>query len=151
VQAALRAATPGGALGGKTPEEVYFGQFPACRRSHYEPRARWPRGSPCAGPWALNHGRPGAELELDVAFPAGRKHLPIVALRRVGYLAQRRVLRRLSGSARRGVRDAPRALDHAPSTIALRRLAPLKRFVRSKRLPKICSHPFTSEIAGPLH
>ena len=75
---------PHSALGGQTPDDVYFKRFPACRRPRFEPRARWPRGSPCAAPWALTRGRPGAELELDVAFHAGRKHLPIVALRRVG-------------------------------------------------------------------
>lgn len=33
-------------LGGKTPNEVYFGRFPANRKPRFEPRARWPRGSP---------------------------------------------------------------------------------------------------------
>jgi putative transposase len=75
---------PHTALGGNTPNEVYFNRFPACRRPRFEPRANWSRGSPCAAPWALTRGRPGAELELDVTFHVGRKHLPIVALRRVG-------------------------------------------------------------------
>ena len=70
-------------LGGKTPNEVYFGQYPASRRPRFEPRERWPRRSPCAKPWALVRGRPGAALGLEVTFHHGRRHLPIVSLRRV--------------------------------------------------------------------
>ena len=51
---------PHSGLGGRTPEEVYFRRFPASRRPRYEPRERWPRGSPCAGPWALVRGKPAA-------------------------------------------------------------------------------------------
>jgi hypothetical protein len=69
-------------LGGKTPNEVYHGTFPANRRPRFEPRSRWPRGSPCAKPWALVRGSPGAKLTLDVTFHAGRKYLPIVTLKR---------------------------------------------------------------------
>jgi putative transposase len=71
-------------LGGKTPNEAYFGTFPANRRPRYETRDRWPRGSPCAKPWALTRGSPGAELTLEVSFQGGRKHLPIVTLKRAG-------------------------------------------------------------------
>jgi hypothetical protein len=56
---------------------VYFKHFPAC------PRPRWPKGLPCARPWALTRGRPGARRELQVTFHGGRKHLPIVTLERV--------------------------------------------------------------------
>ena len=42
-----------------------------------------PRGSPCAAPQTLIKGRPGARLQLVVAFDGGRRHLPVVALRRV--------------------------------------------------------------------
>ncbi len=69
-------------LAGRTPNEVYHARFPDHRRPRYEPRPRWPRGSPCAKPWAVIRGRPGARLELEVSFHAGRKHLPIVTLRR---------------------------------------------------------------------
>jgi len=31
-------------LNAATPDEKYFGHFPACRKPRYEPRARWPRG-----------------------------------------------------------------------------------------------------------
>ncbi len=67
-------------LGGKTPDESYGGKYPAIRRPRFEPRPCWPRGSPCARPWALVRGKPGARLELKVTFHHGRKHLPIVTL-----------------------------------------------------------------------
>ena len=70
-------------LGGKTPNEVYFGAFPANRRPRFETRAKWPRGSPCALPWALARGSPGAKLTLEVRFHRGHQHLPIVTLKRV--------------------------------------------------------------------
>jgi hypothetical protein len=70
-------------LGGRTPNEVFYDRHPANRRPRYEPRERWPRGSPCAKPWALTRGRPGAGLELEVTHHGGRRYLPIVALRRV--------------------------------------------------------------------
>jgi hypothetical protein len=38
--------------------------------------------SPCAKPWALVKGKPGARLEFDVEFQNGRRHLPIVRLMR---------------------------------------------------------------------
>jgi hypothetical protein len=70
-------------LGGRTPNEVYFGTFSANRRPRIEPRSRWPRRSPCAKPWALMRGSPGAKLTLEVTFHHGHKHLPIVTLKRV--------------------------------------------------------------------
>jgi transposase InsO family protein len=69
-------------LGGRTPDEVYNETYPANRCPRFEPRSRWPRGSPCAKPWALVKGRAGARLDLEVTFHAGRKHLPIVRLKR---------------------------------------------------------------------
>jgi hypothetical protein len=74
---------PHSALGGKTPDEVYCRRFPNCRKPRFEPRSRWPRGSPCTAPWALVRGSPGARLELLVEFHGGRRHLPIVRLNRV--------------------------------------------------------------------
>ena len=73
---------PHSTLAGKTPDEVYHRKYPANRRPRHEPRAAWPRGSPCARPWALVRGKPGAELTLEVSFLRGRKHLPIVKLKR---------------------------------------------------------------------
>jgi len=68
-------------LRGKTPNEAYLGHFPANRKPRYEPRSPWPRGSPCAKPWALVRGSPGAKLTLEVSFHNGKKHLPIVKVK----------------------------------------------------------------------
>jgi putative transposase len=74
---------PHSGIGGRTPNEMYYGRRPANRQPRFEPRPVWPRGSPCARPWALIRGKSGARVELDVQWYAGRKHLPIVQLRRV--------------------------------------------------------------------
>jgi transposase InsO family protein len=70
-------------LNGATPDERYFGRRPANRAPRFEPRAKWPRGAPCASPQTLVKGQPGARLELVVTFKAGQRHLPVVELRRV--------------------------------------------------------------------
>jgi hypothetical protein len=70
-------------LGGKTPNEAYHDTFPANRRPRFEPRTRWPRGSPCAKPWALVRGSPGAKLTLEVGLHNGYRHLPTVKLTHV--------------------------------------------------------------------
>jgi putative transposase len=77
------AERPHSRFGARTPDEIYFGRFPACCRPRFEPRSRWPRRSPCAAPHALVRGQPGAVLELEVERFGGRPHLPIVSLRRV--------------------------------------------------------------------
>jgi putative transposase len=77
------AERPHSRFGTRTPDEVYFGKFPACRKPRFEPRERWPRRSRCAGPQALVRGRPGAVLELSVEHRGDRKHLPVVSLKRV--------------------------------------------------------------------
>ena len=69
-------------LGGRTPNEVYFGRYPDHRKPRFEPRHRWPRDSPCAKPWALVRGRPGATVAMELRFLAGRRRLPIVTLTR---------------------------------------------------------------------
>ena len=73
---------PHATFGGQTPDEVYYRRFPANRKPRHEPRKAWPRGSPCALPWALVRGKPGAEFTLEISFHRGRKHLPIVNLKR---------------------------------------------------------------------
>jgi putative transposase len=75
-------ARPHMTLDGATPDEVYFGRRPACRAPRWEPRAGWPRASPCAGPQTLVKGQPGARLELRVSFVAKRRHLPRATLSR---------------------------------------------------------------------
>jgi putative transposase len=77
------AERPHSRFGARTPDEIYFGTFPACRRPRFEPRAAWPCRSSCAGPHALVRGRPGAVIELVVEHRGGCRHLPIVSLQRV--------------------------------------------------------------------
>ena len=69
-------------LSGAAPNETYRREFANNRKPRYEPRSHWPRGSPCAKPWALVRGKPGAKLELSVELHGGRRHLPIILLRR---------------------------------------------------------------------
>jgi putative transposase len=69
-------------LGGRTPEERYRRIPSACRRPRFEPRPHWPVGSGCASPAAKVRGKPGVHLELIVDSHEGRKHLPIVTLKR---------------------------------------------------------------------
>jgi putative transposase len=69
-------------LRGKTPEEVYLHQRPANRRPRLEPRVLWPRAAPCALPQVLVQGKPGVPIELAVSYQHGRKHLPVVTVRR---------------------------------------------------------------------
>ena len=78
----LGAVRPHSWLDGRTPNEVYFGRRAANRRPRIEPRRRWPRGSPCAGPQTLVAGQPGDRFNLHVDYHAGRRHLPIVTLKR---------------------------------------------------------------------
>jgi len=73
---------PHTALAGATPDEVYLKRHPACRQPRLEPRRDWPRPSPCARPQVLVKGQPGARLELEVTFSAGRRHLPCVTITR---------------------------------------------------------------------
>ncbi len=69
-------------LDGKTPNEVYFGLRPANRRPRIEPRKRWPRNAPCAEPSTLVAGQPGDRFTIEIDFHHGRRHLPIVSLKR---------------------------------------------------------------------
>jgi transposase InsO family protein len=65
-----------------TPDEIYFDRLPRSRAPRFEPRRRWPRGSPCAGPPAPVRGRRGQRLALVVTHLAGRQHLPIIELKK---------------------------------------------------------------------
>jgi len=73
---------PHQALKGGTPNEVYHGRCPANRKPRCESREGWPRGSRCAAPQTLVAGQPGDEFAITVDFVAGRKHLPVVGLKR---------------------------------------------------------------------
>jgi transposase InsO family protein len=74
---------PHSGLQGRTPCEVYKGKHPANQQPRFEPRSRWPRGSPCAAPLAKIDGRAGSKLVLVVGYFEGRKHLPVIELKRV--------------------------------------------------------------------
>ena len=74
---------PHATLEGATPDEIYFRRRPACRAPRFEPRAAWPRASPCSKSQVLVKGRSGVHLDLTAEFIAGRRHLPIVKLKRV--------------------------------------------------------------------
>jgi transposase InsO family protein len=67
---------PHATLARRTPNEAYRKRFPACRRPRYEPRPRWPRGSPCAWPHALVRGKAGVRLELEVTYHHGQNTSP---------------------------------------------------------------------------
>jgi len=69
-------------MGGRTPEEVYLQKRPANRSPRFEPRALWPRPAPCALPQVLLKGQPGVQIELEVSYQHGRKHLPVATIRR---------------------------------------------------------------------
>ncbi|MCP3980332.1 MAG: transposase [bacterium] len=73
---------PSQALGGRTPREVHEGMRPANAIPRLEPRPLWPQRSGCASPPAEINGAPGSRFTLAICFLEGRKHLPIVELRR---------------------------------------------------------------------
>jgi len=47
-------------------------------------RPAWPCGAPCALPQVSVKGQAGVEIDLNVAFASGCRHLPRVPLRRAG-------------------------------------------------------------------
>ena len=74
---------PHSAVGGKTPKEVYDNLEPSNTKPRFEPRSRWPRGSPCAFPQTRIKGRKGSKLVLVIGYFEGRKNLPVIELKRV--------------------------------------------------------------------
>jgi hypothetical protein len=78
----FNASRPHMGIAGRTPNEVYFRRQTANAKPRLEPRAKWPRGSPCAKPQVAVRGKRGAPVSLHVRFVEGRKHLPLVTLRR---------------------------------------------------------------------
>ena len=70
---------PHSALCGQTPAEIHHGMKPAGLRSRFEPRARWPAG---ASSKASASRKRGDTIRLEVSHHSGRRHLPIVALKR---------------------------------------------------------------------
>jgi len=72
---------PHDTLGGKTPNEVYFSRPAANEQPRFEPRKRWPHGSPCAKPQVGVDGEPGDPVILEIDCHKGRRHLPIIRAR----------------------------------------------------------------------
>ena len=79
----FNAHRPHQTLRGRTPDEKYLDRMAASERWRWEPRPDWPESSGCAAPLAEVKGRAGARLRLKVEFLEGRRHLPVVALRKV--------------------------------------------------------------------
>ncbi|MFC1492204.1 integrase core domain-containing protein [Nitrospinota bacterium] len=73
---------PHSVLDGRTPAEVYRGVEPACQLPRYEPKVRWPRGAPCSSPLVPVAEDAGTVVRLEVRYHSGRRHLPIVFLKR---------------------------------------------------------------------
>jgi transposase InsO family protein len=73
---------PNQALDGRTPREVHAGTQPANARPRFEPRTNWPINGPCTSPQAAIRGKRGTKLALAVGYVEGRRHLPMVELRK---------------------------------------------------------------------
>jgi len=69
-------------LEGKTPKEVYEDLFPRNTNPRYEPRPKWPPESRCAAPQTMIKGKRGVRLNLVIGYLEGRKHLPVIELRK---------------------------------------------------------------------
>jgi len=70
-------------LDGRTPNEVYHNRPAANETPRVEVRLYWPPGASCAARAASIDGEPGRKVELAVSYHAGRKHLPVIQLKRV--------------------------------------------------------------------
>jgi transposase InsO family protein len=68
-------------LGGRTPNEAYFGRAPANEAPRLEPRLKYPRDAWCASPQTDVRGRRGVRLTLEVSHFGGKRHLPVVEVR----------------------------------------------------------------------
>jgi putative transposase len=73
---------PSQALCGRTPREVYADLRLANAKPRFEPRRRWPTGGACASPQTAIRGERGVRLSLVVGYVEGRRHLPVVELRK---------------------------------------------------------------------
>jgi transposase InsO family protein len=73
---------PNQALDGRTPREIHAGTQPANARPRFEPRTNWPINGPCASPQTAIRGKRGTKLALAVGYVEGRRHLPMVELRK---------------------------------------------------------------------
>jgi transposase InsO family protein len=73
---------PSQVLGGRTPREVYAGLLPANAAPRFETRGSWPIAGPCASPQTAIRGERGVRLSFVVSYVEGRRHLPVVELRK---------------------------------------------------------------------
>ncbi len=73
---------PNQALGGRTPWEVSVDLRPANARPRFEPRKNWPITGPCASPQTGIRRARNVKLSLVVGHVEGRRHLPVVELRK---------------------------------------------------------------------
>ena len=132
-------------LGGRTPNEVYFGRSPANNQPRLEPRRSWPRGSPCIAPRVDVDGNPGDPIILTIDYPEDRSHLPIIA--------QGTLRNAQSNPSCRETLTPPLALNAAYPFFATspdKRSRPWAGF----RLPfpggRSCTRS-TTKVTGPLH
>ncbi len=70
-------------IDGRTPNETYYKHPAANAAPRIEPRSNYPPDSPCATPLTSVEGKLGQKIELVIEYHAGRKHLPIITLKRV--------------------------------------------------------------------
>jgi hypothetical protein len=75
-------ARPHMTLDGKTPNEVYFSREPANEQPRIEPRKNWARGSPCTEPQVGINGDPGDPVIFEIDCLEGRRHPPVICIRR---------------------------------------------------------------------
>ena len=68
---------------GRTPNEAYHDRPAVNEMPRIEVRPHWPPEASCATPSATIDGEPGQKIELVISYYAGRKHLPIIQLKRV--------------------------------------------------------------------
>jgi transposase InsO family protein len=73
---------PHEALGGKTPNEVYFSRPAANEHPRLEPRASWPQDARCAQPQVDIEGQPGDPIIFEIDCLKGRRHLPTIRAQR---------------------------------------------------------------------
>ena len=73
---------PDGSAGLRKPKILARAKSRPAAGTYFFSSFRWPRGSPCAKPWALVAGKPGARFAARVDYHAGRRHLPVVSLYR---------------------------------------------------------------------
>jgi len=71
----MRGWRPHSSLGGQS-NEIYFCRKPVNPKRRLKPRAKWPRGSPCAEPQARGKGKCGVRFTLHVRFHAGHQQCP---------------------------------------------------------------------------